>query len=200
MSTDMTFGMPGDHSRFERLMAASHRKVYAMALRLSGNRTDAEDLTQEAYFRAFRSFKDYEGDRPFENWILRIVSRLFLDLLRARRRRIQAYSYDAAIERDGAEVNVFSEIPDKSSNPEDILLSRCMDVGLEDCLRDLTPEQRDLIHMADIEQLSYKEIAEIVGAPIGTIRSRLHRAHKALRKRIGEVKVEGAKRSIAKST
>ena len=78
--------------RFNELMDATYKKVYNMAYRLSGSRADAEDLTQEAFFRAYRSFRDYEGDRPFENWIFRIVTRLFLDLLRTRRRRVKSVS------------------------------------------------------------------------------------------------------------
>src|SRR4051812_24216946 len=83
-----------DQIRFNDLMAESYKKVYNMAYRLSGNRNDAEDLSQEAFYRAYRSFGDYEGDRPFENWIFRIVTRLFLDLLRNRRRRVKTVSYD----------------------------------------------------------------------------------------------------------
>ena len=84
--TSSTFSLSDrEESRFNDLMEATYRKVYNMAYRLSGNRSDAEDLTQEAYFRAYRSFHDFEGDRPFENWIFRIVTRLFLDLVRSRR-------------------------------------------------------------------------------------------------------------------
>src|SRR5471030_983103 len=86
-------------SRYNGLMEATYRKVYNMAYRLTGIRADAEDLTQEAYYRAFRSFEDYEGDRPFENWIFRIVTRLFLDMLRSRRRRVKAVSFDRSEER-----------------------------------------------------------------------------------------------------
>ena len=64
-----------EETRFNELMKASYRKVFNMAYRLSGTRPDAEDLTQEAYYRAYRSFEDYEGDRPFENWIFRIVTK-----------------------------------------------------------------------------------------------------------------------------
>src|SRR6185436_4152842 len=98
--------------RFNELMQATYRKVYNMAFRLSGNRADAEDLTQEAYYRAYRSFDDYQGDKPFENWIFRIVSRLFLDLLRSRRRRIQAVSYDAPLPTGSLDDTVYFDMPD----------------------------------------------------------------------------------------
>src|SRR5512140_1365905 len=94
---------PKEEVRFNDLMEATYRKVYNMAYRLCGSRADAEDLTQEAYYRAYRSFQDYEGDRPFENWIYRIVTRLFLDLLRSRRRRVKVVSYDAPLSTHGGD-------------------------------------------------------------------------------------------------
>src|SRR5437588_11321738 len=97
---------PGDQTRFNDLMESTYKKVFNMAYRLAGNRPDAEDLTQEAFFRAYRSFHDYEGDRPFENWIFRIVTRLFLDLLRSPRRRVKAVSYDAPLRREGGDENL----------------------------------------------------------------------------------------------
>jgi RNA polymerase sigma-70 factor (ECF subfamily) len=173
----------GDGSVFDQKMRATYRKVYNMAFRLSGNKPDAEDLTQEAFIRAYRSFDDYEGDKPFENWIFRIVTRLFLDLRRARRRRIKAVSYDAPWTRDGGEEIVF-DIPDHDSNPERQVMATVMNEDIEGVLGILTPEQRLLVDLADVEGLPHKDIAEIIGKPVGTIRSRLHRMHKLLREQL----------------
>lgn len=175
-----------DEDRFTMLMEQTYRKVFNMAYRLSGSRSDAEDLTQEAFFRAYRSFSDYDGTKPFENWIFRIVTRLFLDLLRHRRRRVTAVSFDTPLNGAPGEDAVRYEVPDESLCPEAALLDRTLSEDLERALASLSPEQRLLITLADIEQLPYKDIAEILGRPVGTIRSRLHRAHKALR-----VKIEG---------
>lgn len=166
---------------FEDLMKRSYKKVYNMAYRLSGNRSDAEDLTQEAYYRALRSFDTYEGDKPFENWILRIVSRLFLDLLRYRKRRVVTVSYDAPLPQDGDET-LFFEKADETSNPEEQYLSEVVGEQMESALKTLSPDQRLIVLLADVEGMPYKDIAEILGAPIGTIRSRLHRTHKSLRR------------------
>src|SRR5215831_7407171 len=103
---------PRDQTRFSELMEFSYKKVFNMAYRLSGNRPDAEDLTQEAFYRAYRSFSDYEGDRPFENWIFRIVTRLYLDLLRNRRRRVKTVSYDNPLQREGGDENLYFEVPE----------------------------------------------------------------------------------------
>ncbi len=174
----------GEDRRFARLMEATYRKVYNLAFRLSGNRPDAEDLTQEAFYRAYRSFPDYEGDKPFENWIFRIVTRLFLDLLRSRRRRIRAMSYDAPLQKEGSDETVYFDVPDGSPNAEQKLLSETFGEDLQKVLATLSEEQRLLITLADVEQMPYKEIADLMGKPVGTIRSRLHRAHKQMRLRL----------------
>lgn len=171
-------------------MAETYKKVYNMAYRLSGNRADAEDLTQEAFYRAYRSFGDYEGDRPFENWIFRIVTRLFLDLLRNRRRRVKTVSYDNPLQREGGDENLYFEVPEEGPNPEQELLSGMFSEDLQKVLNTLTPEQRTLVTLADIEGVPYKDIADMMDKPVGTIRSRLHRTHKLIRARLEQIKRE----------
>lgn len=170
-----------NEERFSELMQQSYKKVYNMAYRLAGNRPDAEDLTQEAFYRAYRSFSDYEGDKPFENWIFRIVTRLFLDLLRHRRRRVKAMSFDAPIAREGGDDAVYFDVPDQAPTAEERLLEHTFSEDMEKTLNALSPEQRLLVTLADIEQVPYKEIADLMDKPVGTIRSRLHRAHKLMR-------------------
>lgn len=172
---------PHETARFNELMGQTYKKVYNLAYRLSGNRNDAEDLTQDAFYRAYRSFRDFEGDRPFENWIFRIVTRLFLDLMRSRRRRIQAVSYDAPIRADGADDTISLDIADAKAGPEAQFMSDAMSEGVEAALARLKPEHRTLVLLADVEGMPYQEIAETLGVPVGTVRSRLHRAHKQLR-------------------
>ncbi|MBL8065788.1 MAG: sigma-70 family RNA polymerase sigma factor [Chthonomonadaceae bacterium] len=168
-------------TRFGEAMAKSYRKVFNLAYRLAGNRSEAEDLTQEAFYRAYRNFAHYQGDRPFENWIFRIVTRLYLDLKRTKRRRVSTVSYDAPLQTDGIDTHVYFETADDAPSPEQRLLDKGMDERMEWSLSQLTKEQRDLIVLADVQGVSYKEIAERLNAPVGTVRSRLHRAHKALK-------------------
>jgi len=174
-----------DERAFSKKMAGTYRKVYNLAYRLSGNANDAEDLTQEAFVRAFRHFEDYEGDKPFENWIYRIVTRLFLDLRRSRNRRVQTVSYDAtwSTEQDDS---VAFQIADETMSPEKALLERTFSDDLEQVLSLLTPEQRLLVTLADVEGMPHKDIAAIIGSPVGTIRSRLHRMHKFLREQLAK--------------
>lgn len=174
-----------DERAFSKKMAATYRKVYSLAYRLSGNANDAEDLTQEAFVRAFRNFEDYEGDKPFENWIYRIVTRLFLDLRRSRNRRVQTVSYDATWNTEQDDTVAF-QIADETMSPEKSLLEKTYSDDLEQVLSLLTPEQRLLVTLADVEGMPHKDIAAIIGSPVGTIRSRLHRMHKFLREQLAQ--------------
>lgn len=168
---------------FEELMKRSYKRVYNMAYQLSGNPSDAEDLTQEAYYRALRSFHTFQGDKPFENWIFRIVSRLFLDLLRYRKRRVVTVSYDAPVPQEETD-NLFFEKADETSNPAEQYMAKIVGEEVEAAMQSLSPDQRLIVFLADVEGMPYKDIADIVGAPIGTIRSRLHRVHKSLRRAV----------------
>jgi RNA polymerase sigma-70 factor, ECF subfamily len=180
-----------DELRFDELMRQSYKKVFDMAFRLARSRSDAEDLTQDAFYRAYRSFREYQGDRPFENWILRIVTRLFLDLLRSRRRRIQAVSYDTPLPYEGGSEHLYFDVPDESPNPEQVVLEGTYSEELNRVLNSLTADQILLVTLADIENVPYQEIAKIIGAPIGTVRSRLHRTHKLIRARLEMIRREG---------
>lgn len=192
MSTQVYTLDPKEQVRFNELMSETYRKVYNMAFRLSGNRTDAEDLTQEAFYRAYRSFADYEGDRPFENWIFRIVTRLFLDLLRNRRRRVKAVSYDTPLQTAGGEDNLYFDMADDKPDPEQTMMRESFSEDLQKALDSLTPEQRLLVTLADVEGMPYKDIADLLDKPVGTIRSRLHRTHKLIRARLEQIRRQEA--------
>jgi RNA polymerase sigma-70 factor (ECF subfamily) len=182
-----------DQARFNSQMRRTYRKVYNLAYRLSGNRGDAEDLTQEAFFRAYRGFEAYEGDKPFENWIFRIVTRLFLDLNRSRKRRVKTVSYDSPLHPDGSDDTVMFESSDDRPGPVEVFFASAVSEEMESSLAQLSEEQRKLVWLADVEGVSYGEIAVMFKAPVGTIRSRLHRAHKQLRTCLEQPKSEGGR-------
>ncbi|HXH61014.1 MAG TPA: sigma-70 family RNA polymerase sigma factor [Fimbriimonadaceae bacterium] len=183
---------PKDEKNFNAQMRRSYKKVFNLAYRLSGNRADAEDLTQEAFYRAYRSYRTYEGDKPFENWIFRIVTRLFLDLNRSRKRRVKTVSYDAPLRPDGADDTVLFDTSGEEPNPEEVFVGNTVSEEMEHSLSQLTSDQQKLVWLADVEGVPYNEIAAIFEAPVGTIRSRLHRAHKQLRQLLEKFRTERA--------
>jgi RNA polymerase sigma-70 factor, ECF subfamily len=166
---------------FDKLVQRYHKQAYNVAYRLTGNHADAEDLTQEAFVRAFRFFDTYRRDLPFENWLFRIISNLFVDSLRRRpKNRIQ--SLDAPLGE--GENNAYLEIPDTRDSPERVVLHEELDDRIHQALASLPAEFRRAVILADIEGLSYEEISAQVGCNIGTVRSRLHRGRKLLKAKL----------------
>lgn len=198
MSTELAMSTQSKR-RFDALMEQTYKKVFNLTYRLAGNRVDAEDLTQEAFYRAYRSFGDYEGDKPFENWIFRIAARLFLDLLRNRKRRVQTVSYDTPLPCEGSGDGLFFEVPDYASDPEKMFLEDILSEDLQIALSLLNKDQRLLILLADIEGRPYREIAQILGKPIGTVRSRLHRTHRMLRNHLDAIQKDKSEQNSLNS-
>jgi RNA polymerase sigma-70 factor (ECF subfamily) len=165
---------------FESLIARTQRQAYNMAYRMTGNRDDAEDLTQEAYLRAYRSFDKYNRTLPFENWFFRILSNLFVDGLR-RKPKQAPLSLDQPLGEPG-ESDYVLEIADSDSDPEDQILKNVMDERIQCALQRLPKEFRSAVLLCDVEGLSYEEIARTMGTSIGTVRSRIHRGRKMLKR------------------
>lgn len=170
-----------DHAEFEKLVERTQRQAYNMAYRMTGNHDDAEDLTQEAYLRAYRSFQTYNRKLPFESWFFRILSNLFIDLLR-RRPKQKPLSLDQPVEGEEGDDNLLLQIPDEMADPERNLMEQVMDERLQAALAALPKPFRVAVLLCDVEGKSYEEIAEIMGSSIGTVRSRIHRGRLQLRK------------------
>ena len=172
-----------DRAEFDSLVHRCHRQAYNIAYRLTGNHADAEDLTQEAFLRAYRFFDRYNRSMPFENWLYRIISNVFIDEMR-KRPRAKAQSLDQPLANTGSETEVRLEIPDQSSDPEAMMLQVELDAPLQEALSTLPPDFRKTVILADVEGMSYEDISETMGCSLGTVRSRLHRGRKILRSRL----------------
>ncbi len=169
---------------FDHLVRRCHKQAYNVAFRLTGNHADADDLTQETFLRAFRFFNKYNRDMPFENWLYRIMSRVFIDEIR-KKPKYKTQSLDQPINvANSGDREILFEIPDFESNPEHALLSDMLDEQLQTALNALPEEFRIAVILADIEGLSYEEISESMSCSLGTVRSRLHRGRKLLRSKL----------------
>jgi RNA polymerase sigma-70 factor (ECF subfamily) len=145
-------------------------RVYRLAYRLSGNRADAEDLTQETFVRVFRSLAEYTPG-TFEGWLHRITTNLFLDMVR-RRQRIR---FDALPEDAG------DRLAGSQPGPEQAYDETHLDPEIQAALDALPPDFRVAVVLCDLEQLSYEEIAATLNIKVGTVRSRIHRGRVLLR-------------------
>lgn len=169
-----------NHSEFQRLVERTQRQAYNMAYRMTGNRDDAQDLTQEAYLRAYRSFDKYNRALPFENWFFRILSNLFVDGLR-RKPKQTPLSLDQPIGETG-EGDYLLEVADSESDPETLLMKDVVDERIQCALARLPKDFRTAVLLCDVKGLSYEDIAIVMHTSIGTVRSRIHRGRKLLRK------------------
>lgn len=159
---------------WEEVVREHSARVYRLAYRLTGNRADAEDLTQEVFLRVFRSLASYVPG-TFEGWLHRITTNLFLDQARRRGRlRIDPLGEGAALIPASAE----------SGSPERRFEHDNLDVDVQAALDALPPAFRAAVVLRDLEGLSYEEIATTLGISLGTVRSRIHRARAQLREHL----------------
>jgi len=170
-----------DRREFDELVMRYHKQAYNIAYRMAGNHADAEDLTQEAFIRAFRFFGQYRRELPFDSWLYKIMSNVFIDRLR-RRPKAKIRSLDQPIQTDDGEAQF--DVADPGDGPEAAILSQEMDSRIQAALDTLPEVFRLTVIYADIEGLSYEEIAEATGTNIGTVRSRLHRGRRLLRNKL----------------
>ena len=156
---------------WDDVVEAHSGRVYRLAYRLTGNKHDAEDLTQEVFVRVFRSLSSYTPG-TFEGWLHRITTNLFLDQVRRKKRiRFDGFANDAADRLPGSELG-----------PAETYEATHFDDDVQRALDALLPEFRAAVVLADIEGLTYEEISATLGVKLGTVRSRIHRGRTQLRK------------------
>ena len=164
--------------RFERDAMIFASPLYSAALRYTRNPQDAEDLVQDTYAKAFNSFHQFEPGTNLKAWLYRILTTTFINTYRKDQRRPQIY--DGELE-DWQIFEAASHTSDQGKSAEDVVLENLPDGDVKEALASIPEDFRMVVYYADVEGYSYKEIAEIVGTPTGTVMSRLHRGRKLLR-------------------
>jgi len=168
-------------ARYDGIVQRYTRHVYNIAYRMTGNEADARDLSQEAFLRVYRALRRVQPGAPLESWLYRIVSNLYIDLLR-RRPRVRVESLDAPIDTPRGEM--VREFPDAAANPEAVFEREHIDGAIQEALGTLSAELRMVVILSDIEGFAYEEIAAMLRVPLGTVKSRLHRARQVLQQRL----------------
>ena len=172
--------LAGDSNAFGDLVEAYQQRVYNLALRMCGNPDDAFDLSQEAFFRAWRGLSGFQFESAFSTWLFRLTSNVCLDWLRAKRRRPTVSL--STVDDEGEEQQL--ELPDPGKSPEEILMAAEEREALAKAMNSLPVEYREILTLRAINDLSYTEIAEILKIREGTVKSRLSRARLALRNKL----------------
>ena len=170
--------LKGDLDAFNRLVLAYQDMVYNQAYRLMGEFESAEDATQDAFIAAFRKLHTYRGG-SFKAWLLRIVTNLCYDELRRRKRRPTTPL--EPVDQYDEEIESPHWMEDQGESPEDAAERNELSGALQHCLDDLSPEFRIVVVLVDIQGMDYTEASQVVGKPLGTVKSRLARARGRLR-------------------
>lgn len=168
----------GDASAFNRLMEMHERRMYAVALRMCGNREDAQDCLQEAMLRIYRSISGFKGQSTFATWVYRITMNTCLDELRRKKNR-QNTSLDNLLDMGWSPT-------DGTNAPEKKAIQAETRRHIHEAIRDLPEDMRAAVVLRDIQGLSYDEIAQALDINVGTIKSRISRGREKLREKLRE--------------
>ena len=170
--------------RFERDVVPLLPNLYGAAMRMTRNPTDAEDLVQETYLRAYRGFAGFKEGTNLKAWLYRILTNSFINTYRKKQREPQIVDGPEDVD----EWYLYDKLGGRSVevSAENEVLDRIPDTDVKAALESLPENFRIPVLLADVEGFAYKEIAEIMETPIGTVMSRLHRGRKALEKALWE--------------
>lgn len=167
----------GDQKAYAELMGRYRDSVYYMLLKMVNNKDDAEDLTVEAFGKAFKRLSQYTPNFAFSTWLFRIATNNCIDFIR--RKRKNTFSLDRPIEdEEGGEMVV--DIRSDTMDPEEHIMKKQKIMMLHDLVDKLKPRYRTLIEMRYFQELSYEEIAQELDLPLGTVKAQLFRAREFL--------------------
>lgn len=167
--------------RFEREALPFLDQLYGAALRLTRNPSDAEDIVQQTFLRAYAAFDQFQAGTNLKAWLYRILQNTFISAYRKQRREPQTVSAD-----EGEDFSLYDRLAETQATPEVQVLSRLPDTEVKVALESLPEQFRTAVLLADVEGFTYQEIADITDVPIGTVMSRLNRGRKALQRALWE--------------
>jgi len=169
----------GDVEAFETLIQSHQKRVYNIALRMTGNPEDAQELAQDAIVRAFTSIGKFRGDSSFSTWLYRITINVCTDFLRKRNRAAVISMEQGPVSNESQQG---LQIEEESPGPDELAEKKQLKELVRDAIESLSDEHKQVLILRDIMDMSYKEIANMLNVNEGTIKSRINRARAGLKK------------------
>jgi RNA polymerase sigma-70 factor (ECF subfamily) len=176
---------PGDEARralFEKQMLPHLDALYRSALGMTRNPGDAEDLVQDTILRAYQFFDQFEGGTNARAWLFRILTNLYINSYRRKSREPERLSLDGLEDFYLYNRLSYAHSTGRGGSPEDEVLQKVQVEAIRDAIERLPDEYRDTVVLADLNDFSYQEVAEMLGIPVGTVRSRLSRGRRLVQK------------------
>jgi len=167
----------GDQVAFDKLMTRYRDSIFFMVLKMVHNRDDADDLTIEAFGKAFQNIANYSADYAFSTWLFKIATNNCIDFIR--KKRLQTTSIEQSRKGEDGEV-VPIAVRDHNPDPEEALVKEQRAAKIRAAIEKLSPKYRSLIELRYLDELSYEEIAEKLDLPLGTVKAQLFRAKEML--------------------
>jgi RNA polymerase sigma-70 factor, ECF subfamily len=171
----------GDSFAWTELVKAHHRRVYGLCYRFTGSATDAEDLTQEVFLKVYGNLAAFDLTRgTFQTWITTMTRNLLVDHFRRSRAQRATDSIDAGWDGDGDELPLVQRLADAGPTQHDQAVKKEIEKMVQEALTKISPELREAVILRDLQDLDYKEIAQVLHIPEGTVKSRISRGRAEL--------------------
>jgi RNA polymerase sigma-70 factor (ECF subfamily) len=177
----------GDQTAFDEMVARYWDRIYSMVHQLLRNQQDAEEVTQDAFIRAHRGLSNFRGESAFSTWLYQIATNLARNRYWYwwRRKRDKSVSFDAPVSSEN-DMTLADIIPAEVESPDDITVNQEFVARIGHGMEKLSAKHREILVLRNIKNLSYEEIAAILGISVGTVKSRIARARESLRSKLGE--------------
>jgi RNA polymerase sigma-70 factor, ECF subfamily len=168
--------LAGEQQGWQQLVASQHRRIYAICYRFTNSATDAEDLTQDVFIKVYRNLASFDTQKgSFQTWITTLARNLLVDHFRRTRIDRASDSLDASLGTDPDGPSMADRLPDPGPSQEQHVAGLELKATLQHALKQLSPELREAVILRDLEDMDYKEIAQVLHIPEGTVKSRISR-------------------------
>jgi RNA polymerase sigma-70 factor (ECF subfamily) len=180
--------MAGDQHAWQQLVTSQHRRIYAICYRFTGSATDAEDLTQDVFVKLYRNLASFDVQKgSFQTWITTLARNLLVDHFRRTRLDRATDSLDASLSTDDDGPTMADRLADTARGQEQHVAGLELKARIQQALKELSPELREAVILRDLEDMDYKEIAQVLRVPEGTVKSRISRGRGELARLLGRI-------------